>query len=91
MFLEDALIHYNNFRTKASINPKDKKFSSIGSPSECAEKWDNELKFYCKSFYFCPNSKECYLSEKHFYDNSGSTSTDLVCDHYSSNKKKFKD
>lgn len=87
-YLEDALIHYNNFRTKASINPKDKKFTSINTPSECAEKCDNELKINCKSFNFCPNTKECYLSEKHFIDASGSTSSDLVCDHYSSYIKK---
>ncbi|CAF0710186.1 unnamed protein product [Brachionus calyciflorus] len=83
IYEKDSLIHYNIFRTKASINPKDKKFQNIQTPSECADKCDNELNINCKSFNFCPNTKECYLSERHLVDGSSSSNGDLVCDHYS--------
>lgn len=78
------MIHYNRFQTKATINPKDKKISKIESPSDCAEKCDNELKINCKSFNYCPNSKECYLSDRHLVDGFEAGNGNLACDHYSS-------
>ena len=83
---EDALAHYNVFRTKASINKNDLQFTEIKSPSDCASKCDTTTKITCKSFNYCPNLNTCYLSDRHFDDGSQSSSSDanLACDHYSS-------
>lgn len=78
------MAHYNFFKAKATINLNDKKINTIQSPSECASKCDNELDIHCRSFNYCPNTKECYLSEKHVVDGSIESSSNLLCDHYSS-------
>jgi len=80
------LIHYDRFPARTEIDPKDILYSGIRSPSDCATKCDNELKINCRSFNYCRNENACYLSERHSPDilNSGSTTTDLTCAHYSS-------
>ncbi|RNA21589.1 antigen B membrane, partial [Brachionus plicatilis] len=83
IYEKDALSHYSFFNIKASINPDDKKIDPVQSSSECASKCDNELDIHCRSFNYCPNTKECYLSERHLVDGTIDGSTSLVCDHYS--------
>jgi hypothetical protein len=82
---EDALAHYNYFPSKATVNNKDLQFAQVDTADECAGKCDLEKSIHCRSFNFCPTSNQCFLSEKHIVDaSSGDSSSDLVCDHYSS-------
>lgn len=78
------MAHYSFFKTKAIINPNDKKINMVQSSSDCASKCDNEVDIHCRSFNFCPNTKECFLSERHVIDGSIQSSSNLFCDHYSS-------
>lgn len=89
IFEEDALFHYIQFDGKAIINKNDKKIESISTSSECASKCDNTKDIQCKSFNYCPNSKYCFLSERHLIDGSEADTSDLICDHYSSTLTKL--
>jgi hypothetical protein len=86
LFIEDDLAHYSYFPSKASINKNDLQYMKVDTAEQCAGKCDAEKQIHCRSFNFCPGSNLCYLSEKHTIDaSSGDSTSDLVCDHYSSN------
>jgi len=80
---EDSLSHYYQ-PLQVAINKDDKLVEKVASASECATKCDKETgDFHCRSFNFCPNSNQCYLSNSHL-SLSTVTQDDLVCFHYSS-------
>ncbi|CAF0875761.1 unnamed protein product [Brachionus calyciflorus] len=83
VYEKDALSHYDRFRGKVSVNPKDLKYVKINDPTECAKKCDKESKINCKSFNFCPLTSACFLSASHFTDSSSILSENSTCDHYS--------
>jgi hypothetical protein len=78
------LAHYNFFPSKAAVNKNDLKYADVKSADECAAKCDGEKQLHCRSFNFCPSNNLCYLSTTHLVDGSTGTTTDLVCNHYSS-------
>lgn len=81
--LEDALSHYDRFRSRVSVNEKDLKYVPVNNPSECARKCDKETKLNCKSFNYCPLTSACYLSKSHLTDASSNLDKNSTCDHFS--------
>lgn len=81
------MYHYLQFPGKTLLNKEDTKIEAINTPSECASKCDNAKDLQCRSFNYCPNSKYCFLSEKHLVEGSAANTNDLLCDHYSSRLK----
>ena len=85
VYEKDTLFHYVEYPSKSSVNKNDLSYGNVGSPSECASKCDAQTdKLHCRSFNYCPESKTCYLSEKHLIDSIETLNEDLVCTHYSS-------
>ena len=85
IYEKDSLFHYTVYPSKSSVNKNDLSFANIRSPSECATKCDAQTdSLHCRSFNYCPESKICYLSNKHLIDSIDSLSQDLFCTHYSS-------
>ncbi len=86
VYEKDSLFHYTEYPSKSAINKNDLSFSNVASPSECASKCDSQVdKLHCRSFNYCPDSKTCYLSDKHVIDSASILNQDLVCTHFSSN------
>ena len=86
-FKENVLANYERFPIKTAISKKDKLFSDITSPNDCAQKCNEQLNNECKSFNYCPLTTMCYLSSSHLADGSASVtndSPDLICNHFSS-------
>jgi hypothetical protein len=85
---EDSLFHYYQ-PLQVAINKDDKLVENVPSASECATKCDKQSgNLHCRSFNFCPDSNQCYLSNSHLSLSSPSQD-ELVCFHYSSYSKRF--
>jgi hypothetical protein len=86
IYQRDVLFHYTEFPGKSVINKKvDILYKNIQTNRDCANLCDNEIEVHCRSFNYCPSTKECYLSTNHMIDSVDNTKIplNLVCTHYS--------